>query len=555
MPKGLVSNTPIEFLFKMQASQKRALKYVQRKGGTYLELKAPQNLEIGGQRSGKTTGKLIFGIQNYCLRFTKCDALVLRRTIPELDSVIQDFKTFVPKALYGDGKGFNASTRVVTFNNGSRVVFGGCANDTERDIEKYLGQAYPFILVDECSQFSPDIWQRLFARNLVNASCEEDEHGNLPTPAIVGCTNPIGAHWTYYHTTFVKKEPWVREEGLRRATDGSWWAPRGGEYVCIYNPAHYFYNHTTVLDNDAYLKRHPGIIDQLKSLPKGKMERFLLGLMDSVDGQYFDCWSEEYHTRDLRADPEAIIWQEWQPIWIGHDWGIGHWSAAYFFTKALVKDTVGEDYRLKTVCFAEVAPETTGHTNIELADMLNMKAYYPKLPEGHPQFERISGKRCVVNAIYFSHEKFNRVMQAHSPADEYSKLLRERGLPSVTTATRDRIGRASLMYNMLKTGQLVILRTCPGIIQAIPALQRDKDNLDDIVKVSDKGDDRYDAFAYGLFGHLHPRAAPASEAEREYAKKLDPFNAHFYKMKKAAQAKGNQQEFKQREVPHWQTKI
>ncbi len=553
MPPKLTSGSddPVEIKFGFQASQKRGLRYVNRKGGTYLELRAPQCLEIGGQRSGKTVGKLMFGIQNYCLRFTKCDILVLRRTFPELDAgVIQDFKTFVPKALYD----FNASTRVVTFKNGSRVVFAGCANDVERDIEKYLGQAYPFILVDECSQFSSDVWERLYARNLVNAACEEDEFGNLPTPGIVGCTNPIGAHWTYYHTVFVLKEPWLREEGIRRANDGSWWVPDADSLRCVYVPSHYFFNHTTVLDNDAYLKRDPGIIQRLKALPKAKMQKFLLGLMDKVDGQYFDCWTEEHHVIDLREDPERIIWQDWQPVWVGHDWGVGHHSAAYLFTKALVRTQFGNDYKLKVVCFAEVAPETTGHTNIELADMLKARAHYPRLPESSPQFERISGRACKVNAIYFSHEKFNRVMEAHSPADEYSRLLRDRGLPSVSRCSRDRIGRATLMYNLLKTGNLVVLRQCSGITIAIPALQRDPDELDDVLKVDNKADDRYDAFSYGLFGQLGQRATPGEEAIKDYVKTLDPFNAHFYALKKRSQQTDAKQEFKQKEVPYWQTK-
>jgi hypothetical protein len=538
--------------FAYQAAQKKLFHYVSRNGQMYLEMIAPQNLEVGGQRSGKTTSKLVFGVENYCLKYNHCDMLVLRRTFSELDSgVIQDFKNYFPidSGLYT----FNQTTRVATFVNGSRLVMGGCVNNLERDIEKYLGQAYPYILVDECGQFSDKAWNLLYARNLVNVQCERDSFGNLPTPAIVGCTNPIGAFWTFYHTKFVKKEPWERTEGMRQTKDGCWYVERAGEWMCVYNPKDYAYNHSTVLDNAEYVKRHPGIIAHLKALPEAMMKKYLYGYMDTVDGQYFDCFSDEYHVIDLREDPEAILWQDWQPVWVGHDWGVGHWSAAYFFTKALVKNHIGNDYTVKTVCFQEVAPEETGHTNVELADMLAAKAHYPKLPESHSQYERISGKRCKVSAIYFSHEKFSRVMERHSPADEYSRLLRERGLPPVSRATMDRIGSAGFMYNELKMGRLVILKTCGGIIISIPALQRDRDNLDDVLKVDSKSDDRYDAFRYGLYGGLASKLKPQAEKDKEYADTLGPFQRHFYLKKAAATHKDASTPFVQQEEAAWKS--
>ncbi len=551
------TNQEFKLTFQYQPKQKQLFRYVSRNGGMYLEMKARQCLEVGGQRSGKTTSKLVYGVENYCLKYKHCDMLVLRRTFSELDSgAIQDFFKFFPKDVADPIYTFNQTTRVATFKNGSRLVFAGCVNNKERDIEKYLGQAFPFILVDECGQFSDYAWNLLYARNLVNVQCEPDEHGNLPTPAIVGCTNPTGAFWTYYHTKFVKQEPWERFEGMKKAKDGRWFIEKAGEWICEYDPKDYAYNHSTVLDNKEYIKRDPGIISRLQAMPEALRKKFLYGYMDTVEGPYFDCWTEEYHVVDLREDPEAIIWQDYQPVWVGHDWGVGHWSAAYFFTKALVKSPTGSDYKLKTVCFQEVAPESVGHTNVELADMLSMKAHYPRLPEDHPQHDKISGKRCKVSTIYFSHEKFSRVMERHSPADEYSRLLRERGLPSVSRATMDRIGSAGFMYNELKLGRLVILKTCPGIITAIPSLERDSpDKLDDVRKTSNRSDDRYDAFRYGLYGGLAVRNKPEWEKAKEYAETLPPFQKHFYLKKHAAKQKEEGKPFVQESIPIWQTKI
>src|SRR5208283_2573633 len=74
------------------------------------------------------------------------------------------------------------------FANG--ILVHNCQNNKMRDIEQYLGQAYPAILVDEAGQFSPDAWMMLYSRNIVNASCKPDGHGNLPLPCIWGCSNP-----------------------------------------------------------------------------------------------------------------------------------------------------------------------------------------------------------------------------------------------------------------------------------------------------------------------------------------------------------------------------
>jgi hypothetical protein len=549
----------ISISFKFQESQARLLNRVPGRNGkgSYIVLKAPQCLEVGGQRSGKTVGKLMHGILEYCLRFRRCDILVLRRTIAELDNIIQDMITFLPPEETGFYS-LNRSTRIVTFNNGSRIVYAGCANDTERDIEKYLGQAFPYIQVSECAQFSAEIWDRLALRNLVNSGCEEDEHGNLPIPRIVGDTNPIGAHWDFYYRRFVKKEPWEKTEGMRQDKEGRWWSPEAGEWICRYDPQDYAYNHTTILDNKEYQKRHPEMISQLNQMPKAKREIFLLGRMDSVAGQYFDCWAPDLHVIHLREDPEAVRWQPWQPVIGGQDWGVGHANAFYLFTRALVRVSPTAEYKPRVICFREVAPETVGLTSREFADLIDAACYYPRLPDDHPQYQIVSGKRCKVAAIAFSHEKFNRQMEQHSPADDYSRLLRTYGLPPVSRATTDRIGSAGYMYNELKMGRLCILDSCQAIIQAIPTLQRDPKKLDDVLKTDAKGDDRYDAFRYGLYMMFKERGMPEDlkkQIEIDKMAKTNPFGAHFARLKEAAEKKKRGETFTQKEIPHWQTKL
>ena len=486
-------------------------------GNTYRTLAAAQCLLVGGMRGGKTTGALMFGVINFCLAFSYCDILVLRRTFKELESgAIADMKAFVPSELYT----YDQTKHVATFGNGSRIVFGHCQNNKERDILAYLGQAYPYILVDECAQFSPEAWMLLNARNAVNAACIPDSFGNLPMACMVGCTNPMGIHWNYYHTIWVKKEPWEKSETAKRDFNGNWWELETGEPVCVYNTADYAYSESTAMDNPIFIKRNPGWVAMMMAKPKALRDKWLYGVLDKVEGQYFDCWSEEFHVINLREDPDAVKWQEWQPVWAGGDWGMGHANSTYLFTKALVRSSTDENkYSMKTVCFREIVVPGN-KTYRELAANISAVAKYP------------DGKPCKVSAFYFSHEKFNRVMDAHSPADEYSRELEKYGLPAVTRGTQDRIGSASFLYNELKNGRLVIMDYCVEIINAIPRLQRNPENLDDVLKTNNKSDDAYDGFRLGLYGQLGVKQRPQRDVIAEHASTLDPIAKHFYLMKK-----------------------
>jgi len=531
-----------ERIFKFQPKQTELLRNVSRGGKVYVQPAAQQCLSVGGIRSGKTSGWLLYLVMHYCLAFSGCNVLVLRRTFRELESgAISDFKTFVPKELYE----YDQTRHIAVFKNGSKVIFGHCQNLRERDIEQYLGSAYPAILVDECGQFSADAWLMLFSRNIVNPGCQRDEAGNLPVPVIIGCTNPLGPHYEFFRTLFVEKEPWNKPEGARKdETNGTWWVEESGEWKCIYDPRSYACQRSTVMDNLELLKRDPGIIARLMSMPKAKRDKMLLGLDGTVEGQYFDCFDPTYHVVNLREDPDAIIWQDYQPCWLGGDWGMQHANATYMFTKALVKNSIGDDYKLKTVCFNEIVT-TGGKTYKELASILAAKA---KLPNGNS---------IKFKAFYFSHEKFARQMDARSPAEEYSRELRTYGFPTITPATRDRIARASLMYNQIKNGDLVILDTCKEIILAIPSLMRDPDNLDDVLKVDAKGDDCYDGLSYGLYGHLGARKKPEALVLQDRVKELaktDPLAAHFYKMKMDADNKDKTSSFTQKSQPVWMGK-
>src|ERR1700677_1175396 len=312
--------------------------------------RATNKLRVGGTGSSKSSDALMEVIQNYLLRWDGCHALFLRRNLTELKkSSILDIQEFVPRELFE----WNATDHVATFpSTGGKLFFGHCANLSESDLSQYLSAAFPVIVVDECGQFSGDAWQFLQSRNRVNRECKPNERGEFPKPVMLGCTNPVGPFWGYYKDTFVKKKPWNADPEAKRAKDGSYWIKRDGELICTYNPHDYDYIHSTIMDNVHLMARDPDLMRKLGALPKDKRDKFLYGELDAISGQFFDCWEPSVHILTQGQMATDIVWQPWQPRWLGWDWGRVHWTSAIWMTLAQVKQPGGE-FKQKVVVYRE----------------------------------------------------------------------------------------------------------------------------------------------------------------------------------------------------------
>lgn len=515
---------------------------------------SPYRLHVGGIRSGKTAGALMFGVFHYMLRYPGCKMLVLRRTLNELkEGAIADFHAHVPKELY---TWVWSPHPQATFYNGSKIIFGHCTHNKQRDIEQYLGTAYPFILLDECGQFSKEAWDYITSRNTTNPECQpcniqgDPDFGKFPVPQAWGCTNPVGEYWDFYKTVFKDKRPYDPPEGtVGPDENGYYWVMEAGEWRCVYDPTDYYIEHSTVLDNPHELRRDPGIIERLNGKPKALRDRMLFGYMDTVAGAFYDCWDDGYHKINPREKSEdgdpMIIWEPWQPVWAGWDWGMAHWNTVYLFTRAQVRQLDGT-YRRKVVCFKEVVEK--GKTADEMCTILSQRCKKHPAIQICPTCDAKNQETCPhatlrVEVVYFSHEKFNRTgVEAHTPAAELSTRLRKIGWPPVSMASKDRIGGATLIYTMLKHGDLAVLDSCPEICRALPQVMRDKDNLEDVSKPdgANKADDCYDGFRYGLFGYLGQRMLPeAEQRRRDSAAIQDPWARRVYEYKaiKDAEAK------------------
>lgn len=109
-------------------------------------------------------------------------ALVLRRTIPQLQELLTRAKDLYPKIIKGIK--YNSQKNLFEYPNGSFIQFASCERD--EDIEKFRGREFNMIFVDEGSHFNSDYcWNWL-------KSCNRNSHG-YPNRMLLS-TNP-GPLW------------------------------------------------------------------------------------------------------------------------------------------------------------------------------------------------------------------------------------------------------------------------------------------------------------------------------------------------------------------------
>ncbi len=109
------------------------------------------------RRAGKSYAAGLYLIQE-ALKTPRCSVLYLALTKDTAKSImVKDIldpileKNSIPHK-------FNHTTRVYTFNNGSTLYLAG-ADAKPKEMDKFLGQKYALVIIDECASFSQDLNQ------------------------------------------------------------------------------------------------------------------------------------------------------------------------------------------------------------------------------------------------------------------------------------------------------------------------------------------------------------------------------------------------------------
>ncbi len=278
----------------------------------------------GAAGGGKSDALVIEALRQVGIPHYK--ALILRKTFPQLNELIEKTLRYYPRAF--PGAKYNAAKHVWRFPSGAKVVFGSLQHTPDR--LKYQGQAFDYIAFDELTHFTWEEYSYLFSRNRPN--------GPGTRVYIRATANPGGVGHGWVKSRFITPAPpltpiaetvrWTEPDGTERES----------EQKRIFVPS-------TVFDNDALLRADPLYVQRLASLPEAERRALLCGDWDSFSGQVFTEWRDDPahyadRTRTHVIDPFPIP-ADWR-VWCALDWGFARpFSVGWY--------AVGPDRRLYRV--------------------------------------------------------------------------------------------------------------------------------------------------------------------------------------------------------------
>lgn len=370
------------------------------------------------------------------------------------------------------------------------------AENYEAVERRFRSANYRFILIDQAEQF---VKEELVE---IKKACRDSEPAKLLLSFNMGGAG-IQTLRKWFHDceynerqnpkdyTFVHVFPWdnvhwVRSElgkdGLDERDYYSWTDRQRMEYAAIRG------EYTRSLNSDD---------DSIRA-------RDWLGSWDSLEGAYYGRVFDRQSTMVTPSQVAGLV-KPWHSRWLSQDWGKAHYCATYWHCKVtlspnLCKDVLGWDVARSVnavITYRELIVNELGSAEVA-----------KRIVAESPESERESIRR-----FFLSPDAFGERDSGNTIAEKQGKELRPFGLPFPEPADTDRIGGASLIYNLLAETKRhgsssteediwLISSECSELLNTIPMMMRDPKNLDDVLK-TDKGyarleQDVFEAARYGL---------------------------------------------------------
>lgn len=422
----------------------------------FLKCMEDEVLFSGGRGSGKSDCLIVDPLR-YCNN-KNFRGLVIRRTMPELRELISRAKNIYPQAY--KGAKWKEKENSFVFPSGAQIDFGYC--DKEDDVERYRGQQYTWLGVDEISQYpSQSILEKL--------------KGSLRTtdPSLSvfvrATTNPTGSgrQWV--------KERWIDKD------------PEGGNRVeeCVevegfgeMKITRKWFN-STVRDNPALLENNPHYLAQLASLPETLRRQWLYGDWDAADGLAFPEFRNDVHVVKPFKVPNN--WYKFRAC----DWGFSSMAVCLWFAV---------DYDNNIFVYREYA------TSHETADVFanNIKQReaneYIKVGYLDGSVWAKRGEMGETVADTMMRMGLNWVPSDRSPGSRKSGKAIVHKFLRLSDTFDEITGEATVKP------KLFIFDTCKEIIKELGTLMLDPNDAEDIDKSKKTSipDHAYDALRYGL---------------------------------------------------------
>ena len=222
----------------------------------------------GGSRGGGKSFAVRMKATLAALYYPRIRILILRRSYPELyENHIKELRRLLlGVALYVD------TAKELRFPNGATIRFGYC--DAEADAERYQGQEYDMIFMDEATHFSEYQFKCLSA-------CLRGTN-DLPKRFYLTC-NPGGVGHAWVKRLFIDRDF------------------RDGE-----KPSDYRFIPSTVYDNAPLLEKDPSYLDRLNALSPELRRAWLEGDWDAQAGQFFTEFRRDLHVISPAPLPDGV---------------------------------------------------------------------------------------------------------------------------------------------------------------------------------------------------------------------------------------------------------
>ncbi len=217
-------------------------------------------IAFGGARGGGKSWAVRVKAILLCLHYAGIKIMIVRHTYPELRA-----NHIGPmRQMLGDIAEYKESVKEFHFPNGSVILFRHCQN--EKDVDKYQGTEVDVLFLDEATQLSEEVFNRIKA-------CVRGVN-SFPKRIYLTC-NPGGVG-----------HAWVKRLFLDRS------------YNTGENAEEYSFIRSLVTDNKALMREDPDYIRQLEALPPKLRRAWLEGDWNIFEGQFFE---------EFRDDPEHYL--------------------------------------------------------------------------------------------------------------------------------------------------------------------------------------------------------------------------------------------------------
>lgn len=397
---------------------------------------------LGGGKSYALILESLRQINNSAYR-----ALILRRTYPRLQELIDRSKEMFPKL----GAAYTSTEHKWTFPSGATIRFGHCQN--LGDERNYHGHEYAYIGFDQLEEFLESQYTFICLRS------------RSSTPGIKcyirATANPgdIGHAWV--KKRFLdKKQPYKTYSQEFTTPDGEI-VTRSTCFI----PA-------TVYDNKILLKNQPNYLATLNALPERERKALLEGNWDIFAGQFFSEFDKNDHV--IKAFNPPKEWKRFVCI----DYGFTAPSAVYWIAISPDEDL----YVYRELYQTGLTYKALGEEIVRLSEgeKIDYTVADPSIWNKHGSTGKTGAEDLIEAGLYTLYKGDNNRLVGWGRTRHY--LRDPKGTP-----------------------HLFIGENCVNLITTLPSLVHDKHKVED---VDTNGEDHGpDALRYGLMTRAAPHEA------------------------------------------------